>query len=77
MKKILFLLVLISCTSTTYAFQWSVNEYIDNCSVVHQKTISDSDGETVGYCMGVLKGALAGVLVARSLETGSLKRLFP
>ena len=73
MKKILFLLALISYTSTTHAFQWSVNEYIDKCSVVHQKTISESDKETVGYCMGVLKGALAGILVTRSLETGSLK----
>ena len=72
MKKCLLVLVLSLCTSSAYAFQWSVNEYVDNCSIVHQKTIAPDEMETVGYCMGVLKGAFAGILVTKLLETGEL-----
>jgi hypothetical protein len=73
MKIFLSVLIIVSITSPAYAFQWSVNEYIDNCSVVHQKTIAEEEMETVGYCMGVLKGAFSGILVTKSLETGELK----
>ena len=73
MYKKLLILVLIFSTSTAYAFEWSVNEYIDNCSIVHQKTFSKEDKEIIGYCMGLLKGSFSGILVTKSLETGELK----
>ncbi len=56
-----------------FAFDWSTNEYIENCSVVHQKKIADSEMEVVGYCMGVLKGTLSGIIITRSIETGKTK----
>ena len=55
------------------AHDWSANEYIDKCSVVHQKTIRAEDEEIVGYCMGVLKGAIAGIFVSKSLAIGEFK----
>ena len=73
MKKYLFIIALLTWGPSASAFQWSVNEYIEKCSVVHQKSIAESDMETVGYCMGVLKGAFAGILVTKSLETGELE----
>jgi hypothetical protein len=56
MKLLAFIpiMVLLSWGFSVNAFQWSVDEYIENCSVVHQKTIAESDKEIVGYCMGVL-----------------------
>lgn len=60
-------------TSSVYAFDWSTNDYIENCSVVYQKEISDADREIVGYCMGVLKGTLGGIITTRSIETGEIK----
>ena len=56
-----------------YAHNWSVGEYIEKCSVVHQKTIRTEDEEIVGYCMGVLKGAIAGIMVTESLKTEEMK----
>ena len=72
MNKYLLAIALMIYFSPGHSFQWSINEYIDNCSVVHQKTISLQEREKLGYCMGVLKGALAGLLVVESYETGEL-----
>lgn len=68
MKKVIAVIVLISCISYAHAFDWSVNEYITNCSVVHQKTLSEVDREILGYCMGVLKGTLTGIVITSSVE---------
>jgi len=73
LKKKLIVLFFILTTSSLYAFDWSTNEYIENCSVVYQKKIADADKEIVGYCMGVLKGTLGGIITTRSLETGKPK----
>ena len=73
MKKSLIVLFFILTTSSLYAFDWSVNEYIENCSVVHQKKIANTDMEIVGYCMGVLKGTLNGIITIRSIQTGRIK----
>jgi len=74
MKKYLIVLLLWICTtSSLLAFDWSTNEYIENCSAVYQKKIADSDREVIGYCMGVLKGALSGIVLTRSIETGKTK----
>ncbi len=54
----------------SFAFNWSVNEYIENCSIVYQESISVEEAEIVGYCMGVLKGALAGIVVKRMQDSG-------
>lgn len=62
-----------SVSGPANAYQWSVNEYIDNCSLVHQKTIAEEEMGTMGYCMGVLKDAYAGILVTKSLENGEFK----
>ncbi|WP_373033851.1 hypothetical protein [Sulfurovum sp.] len=73
MKKHFLIMSIISCISYVHAYEWSVNDYIKNCSIVHQKTISEADKETLGYCMGVLKGSLAGIIVTKSIETGEFK----
>jgi len=73
LKKNLIVLFLILTTSSLYAFNWSINDYIEKCSIVYQKQIYDTDRETMGYCMGVLKGTIAGIITTRSLETGKQK----
>jgi len=73
MKKYLLLFFLIYSTSNLLAFDWSTDEYIENCSVIYQKKIADSDREIVGYCMGVLKGTITGIVLTRSIETGKTK----
>lgn len=73
MKKYFLLAVFLFWTPFTYAYEWSVNDYIENCSVVHLKTITDAEQKTIGYCMGVLKGAFSGVIVSRSLESGDFQ----
>jgi hypothetical protein len=73
MKKYFLLFAFLLSTSSSHAFEWSVNEYIKNCSVVHQKRIAAEDKEILGYCMGVLKGTLAGILATKSLESDDIK----
>ena len=74
MKKYLMLsFFYIFTTSTVSAFDWSINDYIENCSVVHQKKIANADLEIVGYCMRVLKGTLGGIIATRSIERGKFK----
>jgi len=69
----MILLFFILSTSEAFSFEWSVNDYIENCSVIHQKKINNTDKETIGYCIGVVKGALAGILVMSSIETQEMK----
>ena len=72
MKRYIVAVVLLINASTSSAHPWSVNEYLDNCSVVYQKTISADDYETVGYCMGLLKGAMAGLMIAQWAKSREL-----
>ncbi|MDH5633995.1 MAG: hypothetical protein OEZ10_13530 [Gammaproteobacteria bacterium] len=70
MIRALFVFTMLLGTSIVHAFNWSVNEYIEKCSIVHQKNIQPEQMEVVGYCMGVLKGAMSGIFVTRAIDTG-------
>ena len=73
MKKYFVLFILTLGMSSTHAFEWSVNEYLENCSVVDQKILSAEDKEIVGYCRGLLKGSLFGIMITSSLESDQMK----
>lgn len=66
--KWLSILVITLLSSAAWAFDWSAKEYVEHCSVVYQTEISDQDSEIVGYCMGVLKGATAGVIYPKVIN---------
>ena len=72
MKKIVITITLLFYTSFAQAHNWSVSEYLDNCSVVHQKMLNTEDKEIAAYCMGVLKGVFTGILYSKILREGEL-----
>ena len=72
MKKLvplIFLVFLMTIPFSSHAFKWSANEFVATCSVIHQKEFTESELETVAYCLGVLKGTMSGLAVANSLKS--------
>lgn len=70
MKKALLFCFLSAHVMPTWAFTWSAQEYVANCSIVHKEKFTIEDCEKIAHCTGIVKGALAGIATTRFLYGG-------
>jgi hypothetical protein len=76
MKKAFVFCFLLVCVSSASAFTWSAEEYVANCSVVHNDKFTMEDREKIAHCIGITKGALAGIATTRFLYDGDPETIY-
>jgi hypothetical protein len=70
-KQIFIVAVLIFFSPKSLSFEWSADEFVDNCAVVYSDEFNADQLQILNYCMGVVKGVTSGLLYAKALTNGT------